>query len=84
MESSSGREVRCAELRQIRRARDVDDEVLAGLIARDAILVDDQKGMPRKIASAWVEQHGIARVQLICSDCRGEICIEGGRCKPAG
>ena len=40
----------------MRRTRDVDDEIVARLIARDAVLIDDKECVARKAAAVGREQ----------------------------
>src|SRR5271168_349953 len=54
-------EISRAERREMRAVGELDDEILAGLITGDAVLVDDEEGVARKAAPGRREQHRAMR-----------------------
>ncbi len=62
----------------MRAAGDVDHEVLAGLVARNAVHIDDEESMAVQIAFGGREQHGVVDTQLSGTDGCGKVGVEGG------
>src|ERR1700674_3931633 len=64
---------------QIGRGVELENKVLPGLIARDAVGVYDQEGIAHKTAGGYIEENGVVAGQLARAHSNGKIGIKACR-----